>query len=69
MNIEDTTYNKTRVIRVEDNNVNLVQSIINGVRYNDCFVVDGEGCYISISCNDERLKSLYIALHNYKITK
>jgi hypothetical protein len=51
--------------QVKNENLTLTQTIINGTRHNDCTIFDGE-YYELISPNDERMKPLFIALHNYK---
>ena len=51
---------------VNHNNLTLVQTIINGERYNDCSIKDSEGCSEIVSEHNELFKPLFIALHNYK---
>lgn len=50
---------------VKIGNLALTQTIINGQRFNDCTIFDGE-CYELVSQHDERFKPLFIALHNFK---
>ncbi len=51
---------------VKSENLTIIQTVINGQRYNDCTFFTGE-YYESISQHDSRLRPLFIALHNYKI--
>jgi hypothetical protein len=46
-------------------NLRLVQTVINGEKFNDCSIVHAD--YVeTVSSNDERFKPLFIALHNFK---
>lgn len=51
---------------VTHNNLKLVQTLINGERYNDCSIIDSEGYSESVSQHKELFHPLFIALHNYK---
>jgi hypothetical protein len=50
---------------VKHENLTLVQTVINGTRYNDC-TIEKDGLFEGVSEYDERFKPLFIALHNYK---
>ena len=51
---------------VTNNNLKLVQTVINGERYNDCSIIDSDGCSELVSQHNELFKPLFIALLNYK---
>lgn len=53
---------------VTHENVELTQTVINGVRFNDCSINEGEIC-IQVSEHEPRFKPLFIALHNFKINE
>jgi ribosome biogenesis SPOUT family RNA methylase Rps3 len=51
--------------QVTDGNLTLTQTVINGTRFNDCTIMEGD-FYESISQHSEKMRPLFIALHNYK---
>jgi hypothetical protein len=51
--------------QVTHKNLTLTQTVTNGHRFNDCTVFDGN-YYELISEDDERMKPLFIELHNFK---
>lgn len=53
---------------VTHNNLILTQTVINGHRFNDCSIKQGDHFEI-VSQNNELFKPLFIALHNYKNEK
>ena len=53
-------------IEVTHESLTLVQTIGDGIRFNDCS--ENKGDYIELcSQHDERFKPLFVALHNFKI--
>lgn len=52
-------------IEVKKGNLTLTQTITNGQRHNDCTVRHVDWFEL-VSSHDERFKSLYISLVNYK---
>ena len=52
-------------LEVRSNNLVLVQTIINGERFNDCAIHGKNGVEL-VSSSDERFKEHFTALYNFK---
>jgi hypothetical protein len=66
MKITHTQNGQTTNFQVTFGTLNLVQTITNGVRFNEAYVNNGE--YLEfMDCNKTIFQPLFVALHNYKI--
>lgn len=53
---------------VTHENMELTQTIVKGVIFNDCSINEGEICTL-VSEHDQEFRPLFIALHNFKINE